>query len=131
MDWIAAPNPSDKWAMQRIILSIVLVLLSTASTVVVGLVGYSHLRGFAEQAKRYSKMKPLFARARRFLDAAQRSVSNPEVAGNEVVHSGKAQCPVGESLKPHDILIELGQQALAENADWLVMHHRRKLNLPH
>ena len=131
IDWIVAPNLSDKWAMQRIVLSIVLVLLSTASTVMVGLVGYSHLRGFAEQAKRYSKMKPLFARARRFLDAAQRSVSNPEVAGNEVVHSGKAQCPVVESLKPHDILIELGQQALAENADWLVMHHRRKLNLPH
>lgn len=89
-------------------LSLLLVLLATASAAVLALFGYSHFRGFAEQAKHYTTMVPLFDRASRLLDGTK-----------------SASAPAAQA-----VLLQLGREALAENAYWLMLHHQRKMDLP-
>lgn len=68
---------------------------------------YANKRVLAEHAKRYARMSDLFAMASSLLDDLDRA---PEPERADLVHN---------------LLLELGSEALAENAEWLLIHRER------
>ncbi len=87
-----------------------LVILLVMASVVLFLVGvHAKVRAFSEHAKSYGRMGIVFGNARRVMG----------------VLLDKER--VGEA---RDLLRELGGEALAENADWLLLHRERPLELP-
>jgi len=70
---------------------------------------YADRMAFAQHAKQYARMAQLFASARQALG---RSLAAGEVA------------------QAQNLLQDLGREALAENADWLLLHRDRPLKVP-
>lgn len=89
------------------ILMICIVMLAVTAGL---LHGYNALLARAEHTKRYGRMGTLFEHACTELDA---------------------QLKVGHSHKTSVLLHELGREALAENADWVLLHRERPLEVPH
>jgi hypothetical protein len=88
----------------REVLVLVILLLSTVAAFTEG---YLDKMAFAEEAKRYQQMAELLERASRRLVAAQ-----------------------GDLERSARIVQEVGQEALAENGDWVLLHRSRPLNVP-
>ncbi len=72
--------------------------------------GYNQLKARAEHAKRYGRMAVLFDNAARHFERLMSSGQTAEVPA---------------------LLRELGKEALAENADWVMLHRERPLQVPH
>jgi hypothetical protein len=89
---------------------LVLVLLGTTPFVVAALAGLHHLRGYREHASRYARMAGLYSFAERQLRLMTGS-RNGDAAAKAVI-------------------LELGREALAESAEWLVLHSQRRLEIP-
>jgi len=72
--------------------------------------GYSEKLAFAEQAKQYQRMRDLF-----------------EGAANQLTQSLQD----GSHDQAHRVIQELGEEALAENGDWVLIHRERDVEVPH
>jgi hypothetical protein len=70
---------------------------------------FAERRGFAEQQKQYRRMSGVFERAKSRLDHL-----------TQTGDTGAAQA----------VLLELGHEALAEHADWLLLHRERPMEMP-
>ena len=70
---------------------------------------YSELRGYIQEARQYDRMYEIFQAARARLRAFERESTPESFAAAE------------------STIRKLGQDALAENGDWLSMHRERKL----
>ena len=87
----------------------VLLPLAILLVVAAGLLeGYADKAAFAEQAKQYQRMARLFDRATRMLDADLKEERLERAA---------------------ELLRALGQEALNENADWVMLHRERPLEV--
>lgn len=88
----------------------VLILVTTLALVIAGLLeGYTDKAAFAEQAKQYERMALLFQRASKILSTDIQSERGAEAAA---------------------LIRELGKEALAENADWVILHRGRPVEVP-
>lgn len=85
----------------------VLVLTALAGTL---LHAYADKRAFAEHARRYRRMGDVFAAARIRLDELK--------AQSAPAHETQA------------VVLELGREALAEHADWVLLHRERQVEPP-
>ena len=72
--------------------------------------GYNQQMARSEHAKQFGRMAELF-------DAAEKHLS--------------AQLKAGDTGRASDLLKELGQEALEENGDWVLLHRERPLEVPH
>jgi hypothetical protein len=70
---------------------------------------YANVRAFGEHQKQYERMEELFQSAD---DALERAAENSDT------EDGKR------------VLFDLGCEALAEHADWLLLHRARPIELP-
>lgn len=88
----------------------VLLMVAVLAPVGAGLwEGFVDKMAFADQAKQYHRMHGVFARASKRLTTYLERNSY---------------------LEANDIIRELGREALAENADWVVLHRSRPVELP-
>jgi hypothetical protein len=71
--------------------------------------GYSDKMVFAEQSRNYQQMAQLF-----------------ELASNKLTHA----IETNDILEANDIIVELAQEALIENGDWLLLHRTRPMEIP-
>ncbi len=71
---------------------------------------FSEKMGYSEQALQYQRMRALFARAERAVDDGLERGDAPTV---------------------QHVLIELGEEALQENADWVLFRRSRGIEIPH
>lgn len=72
--------------------------------------GFGEKLAFAEQAKQYQRMRELF-----------------EVAAVRLTESLEQ----GNHEQASTVIRELGEEALAENGDWVMMHREREVEVPH
>ncbi len=118
----------------RILVNLMIVFLATTPAFAVGFFAYAHFRGFHETIKRARMMLPLFGRAMRQLQRINKPRNLTEEEQKlppERQHALAEADSVRRRQAIEDALREVGKQALAENADWLIMHHQRgKLDLP-
>jgi hypothetical protein len=70
---------------------------------------FQETQAFSEQANRYRKMGLLYALASGKLQDAM-NAGNTEIAKS--------------------LLVQVGQEALAENGDWLLLHRARPVEVP-
>ena len=68
--------------------------------------GYATKRAFSEHAKQYARMARVFSLARKRLDNANDTILTDRTRG---------------------VLLELGREALAENAEWILLHRERQI----
>ncbi len=88
---------------------------------------YAELMGFEQQSIQYRMMLDLYSRARQGLAHFQ-----SEVLEAEALQDADAGEAVGRARKTmRKLLLELGENALAENGDWLGLHRGRDLKLNH
>jgi len=88
-----------------------LVAFSALMAVVAGLVHtYAEKKAFAQHVKQYKRMEHLFARAERRLR---------DYIAQKKEHQAA------------DLLLELGRESLEENADWVLTHRERPVDVPH
>ena len=73
--------------------------------------GYANVRAFGEHQKQYERMEELFHTANAALSRA-----TPDGTGTR--HGAER------------VLLDLGREALAEHADWLLLHRARPMELP-
>jgi hypothetical protein len=71
--------------------------------------GYAIKRAYAEHAKQYGRMERVFALARKRLESVDANTPPDRLTG---------------------LLLELGREALAENADWILLHRGRLVEPP-
>lgn len=71
---------------------------------------YAERLGFGDHLRLYTRMRDSYARADMLL--------------TEMIAQGREQ-------EARSVLLELGKEALAENADWLLLHRGRPVNIPH
>jgi hypothetical protein len=92
--------------IQSILMVLVVILPGTAAT----LDGYAEKLAFAEQAKQYQRMRDLFeVAALRFAESLQE----------------------GSEDKARLVIQDLGEEALAENGDWVMIHREKEVEVPH
>ncbi len=97
------PLPHDVVSPPLIVLmSLVLVLAALRE-------GYADKRAYAEQGKQYQRMSHLFWLASQRL--------------KESLEQGKSQ-------EAERVIRELGEEALAENGDWVMLHRTRPISVP-
>jgi hypothetical protein len=70
---------------------------------------FAEQRAFAEHRNQYERMAKLFQRGREAFLRARAAGDTPAI---------------------HDVLVSLGTEALAEHAEWLVLHRERPLQIP-
>lgn len=68
--------------------------------------GFAGKRAFSEHAKQYARMARVFSLARRRLDSVNDTTLTDRTRG---------------------VLLELGREALAENAEWILLHRERQI----
>jgi hypothetical protein len=88
-------------------LAVALIGLSTAAAALIH--GYAEQRALSVQVKRYERMHALFGTALRVLEAPMKA---------------------GDWDTARSVLGELGREALEENADWVMLHRDRPIELP-
>ncbi len=71
--------------------------------------GYAIKRAYAEHAKQYGRMERVFALARKRLESIDANTPPDRLSG---------------------LLLDLGREALAENADWILLHRGRLVEPP-
>jgi len=76
--------------------------------------GYNKVMGFGEHVRSAAKMGELFARAERELGTL--TLASP---------AGAPEREAGELAHAREVLLDLGREALAENADWVILHRAR------
>jgi hypothetical protein len=111
---IALGGPAIAASLPRFALREEAVEWRLAAIGIVALVGtfahaYANVRAFGEHQKQYDRMGLLFRSAEEALDRAARPSAIDD---------------------PHAILFDLGCEALAEHADWLLLHRARPIELP-
>ncbi len=89
------------------------VIISMCFSSAAAISNYLDKLAYAEQGKQFLKMKQLFQRAR-----AEFARINDE-KGETTGHS-----------EMHNLLVELGEEALCENGDWLMLHRSKPLQIP-
>lgn len=89
----------------------VVIALAVMTTALVLLGIHAKIMAFSEHAKQYSRMGVIFSNAKRHLDA---------LLASEPVDVGRIR----------GLLKELGEEALGENGDWVLLHRERPLELP-
>ena len=70
---------------------------------------YSRVLGYAEQAQQYSRMQKVFARGAALLE-------------DHLKH--------GELEQAQKIIQDLGEEALIENGEWLLLHRSQPVEVP-
>jgi hypothetical protein len=89
---------------------VVLILaLGSLPALAAAIKGYVIKRAFAEHAKQYLRMSEVFALARARLETTDRTTLTPRL---------------------RRLFISLGREALAENAEWILLHRERQIELP-
>jgi uncharacterized MnhB-related membrane protein len=83
--------------------------ISIAFAIAAAVGGYAQKMVYAEQTKAFARMVLLYDQAAAELDGLMKSGDRPGILA---------------------LLKELGQEALAENADWLLLHRSRPLEVP-
>ncbi len=98
------------WVEEPLTHGIVMVIIVTLAVVAGLRHGYNQQMARSEHAKQFGRMSELF-------DAAQTHLS--------------AQLDAGKLEDGAALLRELGQEALEENGDWVLLHRERPLEVPH
>lgn len=90
--------------------------------------GYAEFMSFEEDVKRHERMKSLFALASAKLELIDIPLPATEVQGSRGAPS-VAKTSAEKQLR--ELLLDLGSEALRENADWLLLHrhHQPKANV--
>ncbi len=101
---------SGDWLAWRLSASLLEVTLACCVTILAALSGLRMLRAYSETSQRYAKMKPMY-----------------ELAETKLQFLQNEKEPMTHQQQ---VLLEVGQTALSENADWLIMQRNRKLDLP-
>jgi hypothetical protein len=87
-----------------------LILLTTLALLGAGLSEYNRDKmAYSDQAKQYQRMRDVFMRASKELTLM--------LQRGQIAHAGQ-------------LIRDLGQEALAENGDWVVLHRGRPLDIP-
>ena len=103
--FFAGPASYPIGSIYRITVVAIGMLLAAAAA----LYGYAEKTVLSEQARQYGRMAPVFRYAHtRLVDLLAR----------------------GDLARAQAILLELGKEALAENADWLLLHRAQPLEVP-
>lgn len=89
--------------------SLLIVIMSLALLLAALREGYADKMAYAEQVKQYQRMSRLYRRASQHLQSFLGQGKFPE-----------AEC----------IIRELGEEALAENGDWVILHRTRPIKVP-
>jgi hypothetical protein len=115
----ALPNPISRstrdWFEHNHWAGGVLIVLTTLPLLCAMVVhAYREYRALGQQARQYKVMEQLFANARN-----QWQVMTQKASG---------EASVADML---DLIDELGKEALVENADWVLLHRDRPLEVPH
>lgn len=98
------------WVEEPLTHGLVMVVIVTLAVVAGLRHGYNQQMARSEHAKQFGRMSELF-------DAAQTHLS--------------AQLDAGKLEHGAALLRELGQEALEENGDWVLLHRERPLEVPH
>jgi len=98
------------WVEEPLTHGIIMVVIVTLAVVAGLRHGYNQQMAHSEHAKQFGRMSELF-------DAAQTHLS--------------AQLDAGKLEDGAALLRELGQEALEENGDWVLLHRERPLEVPH
>lgn len=101
--------PENLISYDGILRSILSCCTSVFLVLAAALHGYSDKMIFAEQAKNYQQMTQLF-----------------ELASETLNHA----IETNDENEANDIIMELAQEALLENGDWLLLHRSRPLEIP-
>ncbi len=86
-----------------------LLVIAFVSAGAAAIKGYAIKRAYAEHAKQYGRMERVFALARKRLESTDETTPPDRLRG---------------------LLLELGREALAENADWILLHRGRLIEPP-
>jgi hypothetical protein len=104
---VMAVNMTPSWTKQmELVAEMASVILVTSAAV---LHIYGRQRAFEEHARQYARMALLFQQADRAMEAALASAD---------LDAARA------------IILDVGCEALAENADWLMLHRERPIEAP-
>jgi hypothetical protein len=101
--------------------NVLILLIALVPTAGVLLHHYAEKMAFDEHAKQYGRMAKLFAKGSRALDDI---IKRQQTVKNDPDKS-KAYQKEAEKL-----LFDLGQEALQENADWVLLHRKKPFELP-
>ena len=88
---------------------IMMVLIHVMPMVAAAIVGYAEKMAVSEQAKQYFRMNNLLKRAVQYLDEYLQEK---------------------DFIKAEKLLLDLGDEILAENGDWLLLHRERPMEVP-
>jgi hypothetical protein len=86
-----------------------LLAIAFVSAVAGAIKGFAITRAYAEHAKQYGRMARIFSLARKRLDSIEETPPMDRSRG---------------------VLIALGREALAENAEWILLHRERQIEPP-
>ena len=104
LQWI---HPFDEPSEVAHMLIVVTIGLASAAA---GLIhGYAEQRALSVHIKRYERMHLLFAAAMRVLDGPMKR---------------------GDGAAAREVLADVGRESLEENADWMMLHRERPIELP-
>jgi hypothetical protein len=103
------PPPDRAWIDTTPLMNLLIVLMGLALVLAVLWEGYSDKMAYAEQVKQYQRTSHVFWLASQRL--------------KDCLEQEKAQ----DALR---VIRELGEEALAENGDWVLLHRARPLNVP-
>jgi hypothetical protein len=109
VEWLMDFLPPFVEHNERLIHSVLVVCTHTALVISAAVHGYLEKMVFGEQSKAYQQMAHLFGLAHEKITKA--------------IDSGEVQ-------EAGEIVWELAQEALMENADWLLLHRARPMELP-
>jgi len=88
---------------------LLVVIIGTFLAIAAAVQGHSEKMAFAEQQKQYMLMRDLFTYASQYLAAATENQ---------------------DFVKARDIIMDLGEEALTENGDWVLLHRARPITVP-
>ena len=107
--WYEVERMLEEHALQphffSYLLSIICVVFAGTSAIAFVLFGYDKFRGFSEHSKRHLAMIPIY-------EMSTRALARP-------LSDEAAQ----------QVALQLGREALAENAYWVILHHQQELDL--
>jgi len=88
--------------------------------------GYAEFMSFEEDVSRYARMKTIFERAKLAVEAFTEELKKTAAVSENQPSGSRDEAT--EAHRLHDLLHDLGSEALRENADWLLLHrsHRPK-----
>jgi len=88
---------------------LLILLLAYLPALAAAIKGYAVKRAFSEHAKQYARMGRIFSLARKRIESVEDKTLTDRMRG---------------------LLLALGREALAENADWILLHRERQIEPP-